>query len=104
MTREESEAKRSRDRDTQVSWRKWYKLQRWHDLRDEVLLRDGYVCQVTGALCVGKYPAPNSPVVDHKIPHRGDARLFWDKSNLQTVTKEYHDKVKQSEEKRGHGF
>lgn len=63
--------------------------------------RDGYICQQTGAALIGRHPAPNSPVVDHKRPHRGDPKLFWDEGNLQTVSKAYHDKVKQSLEKRG---
>ena len=58
-------------------------------------------CQVTGTVLVGKYPAPDSPVVDHITPHRGDLSLFWDEKNLQTVSKAYHDKVKQSLEARG---
>ena len=43
-------------------------------------------------------------VVDHKIPHRGDPRLFWDTSNLQSMAKECHDRYKQSEERGGAGF
>lgn len=43
-------------------------------------------------------------VVDHKIPHRGDLKLFWDSRNLQTMTKPCHDKFKQSQEKGGAGF
>lgn len=96
-----TEAERSRYRDQTKSWRSWYKTARWQKLRRSVLERDGYTCQATGVLLVGKYPAPNSPVVDHKRPHRGDPELFWDEGNLQAVSKEYHDRVKQSIEKRG---
>lgn len=104
MTRDESEAKRYRDRDAQQAWRKLYKTERWRKLRLKVLERDGYTCQKTGVICVGRYPAPHSPVVDHIKPHHGDERLFWDESNLHTVTKEYHDKVKQSEERAQPGW
>lgn len=31
-------------------------------------------------------------VVDHKIPHRGDERLFWDQSNWQPLCKDCHDR------------
>ena len=31
-------------------------------------------------------------VVDHIVPHRGDKRLFWDKSNWQSLCKRCHDK------------
>lgn len=30
-------------------------------------------------------------VVDHKIPHRGDRKLFWDESNWQPLCKRHHD-------------
>ena len=70
-----------------------------------VLFRDSPwlwpVCQKTGVLLTGAKFAPDSPVVDHIIPHRGDMVLFWDEDNLQTVSKAYHDKVKQSLEKSG---
>ncbi|KQY27191.1 endonuclease [Rhizobium sp. Root482] len=94
------EAARLRERDQSVSWRAWYKTERWRKLRHVILLRDNYTCQKTGVLCIGKYPAPNSAVVDHKEPHRGDERLFWDQGNLQTVSKAYHDSEKQKLERR----
>jgi 5-methylcytosine-specific restriction protein A len=100
MTREESEAKRYRDRDAQVSWRKWYFTARWKKLRNDILIRDNYTCQRSGVLCIGKHPAPNSPVVNHKKPHRGDERLFWDPENLEVVAKSVHDSEIQSEERR----
>lgn len=79
-------------------WKSWYKTARWRKLRAEVLLRDAYICQRTGQLCSGKHPAPNSPVVNHRRPHRGDPVLFWDPDNLETVTKEVHDGAIQAEE------
>lgn len=42
--------------------------------------------------------------VDHKTPHRGNERLFFDANNLQSMTKQCHDKFKQSQEKGGAGF
>ena len=30
-------------------------------------------------------------VVDHIVPHRGDMRLFWDKTNWQPLCKDCHD-------------
>ena len=59
------------------------------------------VCQQTGVLLIGGRTEPNSAVVDHIKPHRGDPDLFWDPENLQASSKAYHDKVKQSLEKRG---
>lgn len=46
-------------------------------------------------LCVhcmkeGKYE--KATVVDHIVPHRGDQKLFWDRSNWQALCKPCHDK------------
>lgn len=40
-------------------------------------------------------------VVNHKIPHRGDVRLFWDRLNWETQHKGCHDSVQQSYEHTG---
>lgn len=37
-------------------------------------------------------------VVDHKIPHRGDMNLFWDRSNWQAMDKACHDKKTATED------
>lgn len=100
-TREEREAERLKQRDAEQPWRKWYYTRRWKELRKEVWLRDEFRCQQTGILLVGKYPAGNSPVADHIKPHRGDPELFWDMANVQTVSKEYHDREKQRGERDG---
>lgn len=90
----------SRDaaRSASQPWRAWYKTKRWADLRRQVLVRDLYTCQRTGLLLTGKHPAPNSPVVDHIKPHRGDPAKFWDPANLQVISKAEHDRGKQREE------
>lgn len=81
------------------AWRKWYKLARWKRLRWSVLVRDLFTCQWPDC---GKVE-PNSArlVADHKTPHRGDARLFWDPLNLWTLCKPCHDSAKQAAERRG---
>lgn len=79
-------------------WRAWYKTARWQALKIAVHVRDAYMCQRTDVLCSGKYPADNSPVADHIVPHRGDPKLFWDMDNIHTVTKAYHDGEKQKQE------
>jgi 5-methylcytosine-specific restriction endonuclease McrA len=93
------EKARHRERDSNQAYRQWYKTGRWQKLRHQILLRDTYRCQQTGVLCIGKHPAGNSAVVDHIKPHRGDEHLFWDPSNLQTVSKAYHDSEKQKQER-----
>jgi 5-methylcytosine-specific restriction enzyme A len=82
-------------------WRKLYCSARWKALKEEVLLRDGWICQQIGVLLNKKFPHPDSPVVDHKIPHRGDLDLFWDIDNLQAVAKHWHDSEKQRQERAG---
>lgn len=79
-------------------WRRWYKLKRWADLKMRVHVRDGFVCSKTGVLCIGKHPAPNSPVAHHDEPHRGDEERFWDETKIVTVSKEWHDSEAQKAE------
>ncbi|WP_107495572.1 HNH endonuclease signature motif containing protein [Thalassobius sp. I31.1] len=96
-----NEAERSRQRDATHPSRGWYKLARWERIRQKFLKRYKWECQKTGVLLIGKRHAPNSPILDHIIPHRGDPGLFWDEDNLQLVSKAYHDSTKQSMERRG---
>ncbi|WP_040619343.1 HNH endonuclease [Rhodovulum sp. PH10] len=74
-------------------WRRWYKTTRWQRLRDEVFLRDLCTCRRCG-----RVTSDDARVCDHVEPHRGDERLFWDAANLQTLCKDCHDRLKQSEE------
>lgn len=83
--------------------RSWYKSKRWELLRQQVLVRDLYTCQRTGVLLTGKAPAPDSPVVHHKVPHKGDERLFFDINNLELVSKQWHDSEAQAMERSGTG-
>jgi len=94
-------AERARDKIRRAgnNLRRLYNTKRWRDLRLVILGRDGWTCQQTGVLLTGPRHAPNSPVVDHIRPHRGNLVLFWDASNLQAVTKSWHDSEKQRIEK-----
>ena len=94
----------ARDRDehghskTAEPWRRWYKLARWKRLRTEVFERDHFQCQMAGC---GRIKGNTSQLVaDHKRPHRGDYVLFWAMTNLQTLCKPCHDRLKQVEERR----
>ncbi|MDY2838059.1 MAG: HNH endonuclease [Bilifractor sp.] len=42
--------------------------------------------------CLRHGIAKPATVVDHIVPHRGDLRLFWDRSNWQALCKKCHDK------------
>lgn len=44
-------------------------------------------------------PSP-ATVVDHIVPHRGDRKLFWSRSNWQPLCTTCHSRAKQAEEKR----
>lgn len=100
MSAPKGEKARLRDRDETQSWRKWYYTAAWQKLRQEVWKRDKYTCSRSGVLCIGKYPAGNSPVANHITPHKGDPELFWDINNIETVAKSVHDSLIQSEERR----
>lgn len=54
-------------------------------------------------LCVlcqkeGRYT--KATVVDHIIPHRGDQKLFWDRSNWQALCKPCHDRKTGKEDRK----
>ncbi len=36
-------------------------------------------------------PEPVATVVNHKVAHRGDQRLFWSRSNWESLCKAHHD-------------
>lgn len=62
----------------------------WDQARAEYLKAHPY-CRMCGA---------SSRVVDHVIPHRGDKRLFWQRSNWQALCTPCHSSRKQREERR----
>lgn len=84
----------ARDRTAAAPWRNWYKLKRWRDLRLEVLIEASFQCQRCGHI----EDDTSKLVCDHKRPHRGDERLFWDRTNLQCLCSTCHDTAKQAEE------
>ena len=43
-------------------------------------------------------PPPPAHLVDHKTPHRGDMRLFWDRDNWEPMCNRHHSSDKQREE------
>jgi 5-methylcytosine-specific restriction endonuclease McrA len=78
----------------QPAWYAWKWSRRWKALRKAILLRDRYTCQWPG--CGRLHSDTSKLVADHRIPHRGDAKLFWDPENLQTLcANPCHNKHKQ---------
>jgi 5-methylcytosine-specific restriction endonuclease McrA len=62
-----------------------------------VFLRANPLC----VYCAQEGRVTAASVVDHRIPHQGDERLFWDRSNWQPLCAPCHDSVKKREEARG---
>lgn len=82
-------------RDAAAPWRRLYKTARWRKLRIKVFIRDRFTCQCGCGRVEGN---TSLLVADHKVPHRGDERRFWDETNIHTLFKECHDSLKQKEE------
>lgn len=83
-----------RSRNQLAPWRAWYRTARWARLRQTILLRDLYQCQ----MC--KRISSTGMVVDHIKPHRGSEALFWDEQNLQVLcASPCHSKHKQAQER-----
>lgn len=61
----------------------------WEKARREYLALHPY-CRRCGSLAT---------VVDHIKPHKGDERLFWDRSNWQPLCARHHNRDKQREER-----
>lgn len=66
---------------------KWQKAREQH-LQDQPLC---VMCQAQGRVTAAS-------VVDHIVPHRGDQKLFWRRSNWQSLCKTHHSRDKQREE------
>jgi 5-methylcytosine-specific restriction enzyme A len=81
-----------------LTLRHLYNTARWRGergVRNRILTRDGWQCRMCQTMLVGQSPAPNSPVVDHITPHKGNLALFWAEDNLQALCKGCHDTEKQ---------
>jgi 5-methylcytosine-specific restriction protein A len=77
-------------------WSHLYNTPQWRRLRASHL--QSHPCCVK---CMEQGYDTRATVVDHKRPHRGDTRLFFDSDNLQSLCKPHHDSTKQWEERRG---
>lgn len=49
-------------------------------------------------MCEAEDRVTLATVVDHKIPHRGDQVLFWDRTNWQGLCAHHHSSDKQRQE------
>ena len=72
----------------------------------------GYRWQQSSKLFLKQHPlcrfcdeqgiATPATIVDHRVPHKGDLKLFWDQTNWQPLCKTHHDSTKQAQERRGY--
>jgi 5-methylcytosine-specific restriction protein A len=65
--------------------RQWYHTTRWRKLRQTLLSRRPLCvrCEAEGR------PTPATDI-DHIVPHRGDANLFWSSRNMQGLCQAHH--------------
>ena len=73
-----------------------YNNSRWRKAR-QGYLRKHPLC----VYCEKQGKTVEATVVDHIKPHKGDTKLFWDKSNWQALCKPCHDRHKQRQERSG---
>ena len=77
----------------QVSWRGWYKLARWREIRAAQLAVEP-LCRS----CAARGRVTPASVCDHVVPHRGDAALFWG-GPFQSLCTTCHSAEKQRQER-----
>lgn len=70
---------------------------RWQKYRKGYLINNPLCVK-----CLEDGDVTKATVVDHVIPHRGDALLFWDRDNHQALCKRHHD-IKTAKEDGGFG-
>ena len=75
-----------------ADYRHWYQTRWWRVIRRKWL--------ELHPMCVMCDPPKPARVVDHKTPHRGDRRLFFNWFNLQSLCYYHHNSVKAAQEAR----
>ena len=73
-----------------------YDSQRWREAR-RTFLGEHPLCRY----CEQDGRSTPATVVDHIIPHKGDATLFWDVENWAPICAMHHSATKQREERTG---
>lgn len=86
---------RTRDQERGSAAHRLYDRQ-WRKARASYLLEHP-LC----IMCEAEGITTAATVVDHRIPHRGDLALFWDRANWQPLCQEHHDSDKQRMERSG---
>ncbi|MCH8855997.1 MAG: HNH endonuclease [Proteobacteria bacterium] len=84
--RDQQYERRRRQRDP---WRAWYATARWQRLRANQLKRQP-LCECEDCRG-GQLRVTPATVVDHIVAPKGDAALFFNPTNLQSMSKPHHD-------------
>lgn len=86
-------AGRNQRSDAAKAYRKLYNNNKWKKARLEHLYEhpECAYCRARGMLS-------GADLVDHIEPHKGDEKLFWDRSNWQSLCWDCHSGEKQLEE------
>ena len=71
---------------------------KWQQAREQ-FLREHPLCECPECKA-GELRVIVATVVDHRIPHKGDKKLFWDRKNWQAMSKPCHDKKTAKEDGR----
>ena len=77
----------------QQRWRRLYKTKRWKQMRAAQLLIRPFCVD-----CAEHGVRTRATDVDHIIDHKGDASLFFDASNLQSLCHSCHSRKTQAEQ------
>lgn len=79
-----------------ADWHYLYNTKEWKQLR-LAQLRACPLC----AYCLASGKTESANIADHKKPHKGDRKLFFDPTNLQSLCKTCHDAAKATLERSG---
>lgn len=78
------------------AYRHLYDTAEWAGMREDQLARHPF-CQ----RCSTDERPVGATVANHKVPHKGDRRLFFDRGNLESTCAPCHDGPIQKEERLG---
>jgi 5-methylcytosine-specific restriction protein A len=83
------EVKKRVDEQRESSTKRGYSY-KWQQAREQ-FLQAHPLCECPDCKA-GELRITLATVVDHKIAHKGDLKLFWDRNNWQAMSKPCHDK------------
>lgn len=97
LNKRERDKRHDRLRRIAKPWRNLYKLKAWLNARDTQLAVHP-LCE----RCERRGYVKAAAVVNHRVPHRGDIWLFFDRGNHESLCADCHDGVVQQMERLGY--